>query len=274
MLPLVWCSLTRALAGGALPLLEVFHVIQNNVTDDDLNLVADMVETRTHIPGCRGLKEFYTNDWLHRASAVTGSRLRLLRALLPSLKISPSCTWNDVLEPCFRDVPPLFLETLGITIAPDEAFPSVEVLEAAPALKCIRYWIENDDYDDDFDDYFDAAAFQPITAVLRGGVGLRNLEEVFVISCALGDVGFSDFLLALKGSGIAERMVELTFSNCQIGAEGVRALGDLFRRDGLPSLKALHLSDDRLIWDEGVVALAGGLREAPRTMLSVLKLRT
>ena len=57
------------------------------------------------------------------------------------------------------------------------------------------------------------------------------------------------------------------------GAEGVRALGDLFRRDGLPSLKALHLSDNRLIRDEGVVALAGGLREAPRTMLSVLKLR-
>lgn len=116
------------------------------------------------------------------------------------------------------------------------------------------------------------AVFQPVIAALHRGVGLRNLEEIKLTFCALGDAHFSNFLDALKSSGCAERMVTLEFSNCGVGAEGARALGDLLRRDGLPALERLDLGGNDGMGDEGVAALASGLGEAPRTMLKLLDL--
>lgn len=82
----------------------------------------------------------------------------------------------------------------------------------------------------------------------------------------LGDEHFDNFWKALGDSGIAERMMLLSFYKCEIGAEGARSLAKLLRRDGLPGLQKLYL-DDNAIRDQGVAALTGGLREAPRTML-------
>jgi len=67
-------------------------------------------------------------------------------------------------------------------------------------------------------------------------------------------------------------MVRLSFFNCGIGVDGARALADLLRGDGHPALKSLELGCDQNIGDEGAVALAGGLCEAPRTMLKTLNL--
>ena len=67
-------------------------------------------------------------------------------------------------------------------------------------------------------------------------------------------------------------MVRLSFVNCGIGVDGARALADLLRGDGHPALKSLELGCDQNIGDEGAVVLAGGLCEAPRTMLKELEL--
>ena len=57
------------------------------------------------------------------------------------------------------------------------------------------------------------------------------------------------------------------------GVDGARALADLLRGDGLPALISLKLGLNKNIGDEGAVALAGGLCEAPRTMLKNINLR-
>ena len=134
------------------------------------------------------------------------------------------------------------------------------MLEAAPALQKVLIGPSDED------NMLDGVAFQPVIAALHGGIGLRNLKEIRLISCMLGDEHFDDFLKALGDSGIAERMMLLSFYRCEIGAEGAWSLAKLLRRDGLPGLQKLYL-DENAIRDEGVVALAGGLREAPRTML-------
>lgn len=56
----------------------------------------------------------------------------------------------------------------------------------------------------------------------------------------------------------------------KIGVAGANALADLLRRDKLPALTTLCLDTNNGIQDEGVVALAKALEEAPRTLLVVL----
>ena len=101
---------------------------------------------------------------------------------------------------------------------------------------------------------------------------LHHLQSIDLSSCTIGDVHFSDFLDALKGSGCAAQMVRLSFVNCGIGVDGARALADLLHGDGLPALERLELGLNQNIGDEGAVVLAGGLCEAPRTMLKELEL--
>ena len=257
--PRVLAKLAEALVGGALPLLEHLDLYQNDLTDDDLNLVADMVEKRARIPGCQQLKTFEVNyGWLREASPV---KIRLLRALLPSLKsLSGFVRWHADFDPCFRGICPPHLEVLDVHID-DEAFPSLEVLEAAPALKKIK-----------FDSYSMGVVFQPVIAALHRGIGLQKLQDIHITDCVIGDANFGDFLQALKGSGCADRMMVLSFWNCGIGVEGARALANLLRRDELPALEVLSLIDNAEMGDEGVAALASGLGEAPRTMLTHLDL--
>lgn len=259
--PRVWSKLAEALKGGALPLLEHLKARAHDQTDSDEDLVADMVEGRAQILGCHRLTLF-KGDYAWLGGGNPGE-IRLLRALLPSLKsFSGGVYWHAAFDPCFCDICPPHLEIFDVE-AGDDAFPSLEPLEAAPALKEIRISGEE----------MGAVAFQPVIAALHRGVGLRFLQEIGLNSCTLGDGHFCDFLQALKGSGCAERMLTLSFLDCGIGVDGARALANLLRADGLPALENLMLGVNRNIGDEGAVALGGGLIEAPRTMLKELDLR-
>ena len=269
--PHVVAKLAEALIGGALPLLEHLEIgIDKDpspvFTDEDCVMLANMAERRALIPGCRGLTFFNSSGlcpWLERG---TPAEIRLLRALLPSLKnLSDVCLHQTAFDPCFRDLCPPHLEVLNVTVYDDALkSPSLEMLEAAPALKKIKIFIEGD-----------ASAGPVIAAVivaLHRGVGLRNLEEISLSFFKLGDGLFCDFLEALKYSVCAERMITLEFDSCDIGAEGARALANIIRGDGLPALKKLSLGGNSHMGEEGVAALACGLGEAPRTMLTCLEL--
>lgn len=244
------------LAEGVLEHLELY---QKDLTDEDRVLVADMVERCAQIAGCHGLTYFSANrNWL---GGGTPDETRLLRALLPSLKnLWHGVRWHAAFDPCFRDICAPHLEVLDVELD-DEAFPSLEVLETAPALKEIVYFA---------DIGTDAAASQPIIAALHRGVGLRNLKDIQLHDCMIGDAHFINFLDALKGSGCAEQMLHLTFHDCEIGVEGARALANLLRGDGLLALETLTLDRNDSIGDEGAVALANALCEAPRTLLEEL----
>ena len=200
-----------------------------------------MVERRAQISGCHGLTCFSANrKWL---GGGTPAEIRLLRALLPSLKNLSGCVcWHAAFDPCFRDICPPHLEILDVE-ADNEAFPSLEVLEAAPALK--RIGISGDDADDEIG----AAAFQSVIAALHRGVGL-NLQDIDLSSCMISDVHFSDFLDALKSSGCAAQMVRLSFFKCGIGVNGACALASLLRADGLPALEILVLGLNQNIGDK------------------------
>lgn len=223
-----------------------------------------MVEARARIPGCRRLKAFTANGgWLDRGSLAT--RIQLLRTLLPSLQrlvghTSGSFTWNAAFEPCFIETRPPFLEALWVRLVDDETVPSRDVLEAALGLREIHL--------EAFRDRLRDRALQPIMAVLRHGIGLQNLEKISLSGFDLDDVLFIGFFNALKDSGCAKRMVELSLK----AGKGVGALADLLRREAFPALEVLHFEDCVDVTDEGVVALAEALRDAQRTCLRDLKL--
>lgn len=71
--------------GGSLPLLENLVVREGgeSASEDDLSLVADVVEARADIPGCHALRQFHVNyDLLGRDSVSELMKIRLLRALV------------------------------------------------------------------------------------------------------------------------------------------------------------------------------------------------
>jgi len=141
------------------------------------------------------------------------------------------------------------------------------MLEAAASLETTSIWT-----------YFyaptlAAAGFQPVIAALQRGIALRNLQNIDVWCCALGDAHFCEFLEDLRFSGCAKQMVGSLFSECRICVEGACALASLLRRDRLPTLEVLGLSSNDGIGDEGIVPLAGALCEAPRTILRQLNLQ-
>lgn len=118
----------------------------------------------------------------------------------------------------------------------------------------------------------DAGVLQPVIATLHRGVGLQSLERISVSGFALGDVGFTEFLAALEGSGRAQQIVMLSFWGCNIGVERARALADLLSRGVLPALKSICLAWNTLLGDQGVVALLGAVQEVPHRSLSELDL--
>ena len=65
-------KLARALRGGCAPLLEHCDVCFANLTEESLNLLADMVEARARIPGCQRLKTFEVGSiWLETGLPAT-----------------------------------------------------------------------------------------------------------------------------------------------------------------------------------------------------------
>lgn len=267
--PDVLSKLAHALKGGILPLLEHFHVRQCTVFSRDIDLLSDMVEARAQIPRC---KPFVVFEGAYESSNYgsaerTAARIRLLRALVPSLKELPRLEWDPAYEALFHELHPPHLEALRILLTTNAVlYPSSEVLKTMPSLKTIDYFFNVRQ------NTLGATPFQPVITALQRGVRMKALQEVELYYCKIGDVKFGEFLSALESSGCADGMTVLSFDNCGIYDGGARALARLLRRDGLPALEKLRLSSSRGISDGGVVALAKALEEAPRTLLVELNL--
>jgi hypothetical protein len=92
-------KLARALAAGTAPEVQELcfdtrlkRVDESGPNGEDLDSIADMLEARARIPGCKKLQYLGMNyNCFDRASLAT--QLRLLRLLLPSVKTLPS--FND-----------------------------------------------------------------------------------------------------------------------------------------------------------------------------------
>lgn len=234
--PDVLSKLAQVLKGGALPNLEHVEMWQCHVYTKELDLLSDMVKARAQIPECKTNLTFEGgHNWLGHASPAT--RTRLLRTLLPSLKELPRLEWNLAYEACFHDLRPPNLEALRIEVLNAAGlYPSCEMLETIPSLKTIHYLFNG------YQNTLGAAPFQSVITALQRGVGLKVLQEVELYYCKLGDVKAREFLLALQGSGCADRMAVLSFDNCGIYDEGARPLAGLLRRDGLLALEKFSLS--------------------------------
>lgn len=129
-------TLVRVLAGGIAPSLEKFYFNEAGFNEDDYSSLADMVEARARIPECKGLERIDGNgdDWFDEASLKT--RIRLLRALLPSVKALPPLGWEDALEACFIETKSP-CEALDVYFAEDMNASPLRMFQAAPALKKI-----------------------------------------------------------------------------------------------------------------------------------------
>lgn len=100
--------LARALTGGAAPRLQRFSFNETGCTENDVNSITDMVEAHARIPGCNSFTYLDSNFdesgedsvWFDQASIAT--RIRLLRALLPSVEDLPRMTRFRALFPCGR----------------------------------------------------------------------------------------------------------------------------------------------------------------------------
>ena len=88
-----------------------------------------MLEARARVTGCKRY-EF----WLDNVSLP--ARIRILRALLPSVKDLERFEWRHSFEACLREVQLPFLLFLALWLGYNEELQvfSCNVLEAAPAL--------------------------------------------------------------------------------------------------------------------------------------------
>ena len=87
-------QLTTVLGSGAAPSLQLFYFDETGLDEGDWSSIADMVEARTRIPGCKGLKLIYVkfSNWLDGVPLAT--QIRLFRASLPTVKELPHFYWS------------------------------------------------------------------------------------------------------------------------------------------------------------------------------------
>ena len=109
-------ALARALQGGSAPVLQHIDIHGRLIgTHDEVwDSIADMVEARASLPGCARFESFEVGWWL--TYAPLERQIRLLRALLPSLKTLPKFWWNRAFEACFLDVQPPALTNLELRV--------------------------------------------------------------------------------------------------------------------------------------------------------------
>ena len=110
---------------------------------------------------------------------------------------------------------------------------SWDVLEAAPALIEIVICSKTNEQS-----LLGGAALQSIAAALRHSA-LGNLQELVTSSCIVGDADVKDVMDVLEGSGCAEQVTSLQFHECDVGAEGVRALATLLSKGAFPALEKM-----------------------------------
>jgi len=187
------------------------------------------------------------------------ARIRLFRALLPSLEALPgSLFWHDAFPPCFVEVQAPHMEEFKLWLEDNVTgftFPW-QTFIAAPALSLVEFGGH-----DDFEWLYILASIAAIgllvqetvevlrslTTALRRGA-LQNLRRVGISNCNISNVDFKEFVEALVYSGCAERMVSLKFKYCGFGVKGMRSFADRFNQGAFPALKELNFSSRDLIW--------------------------
>jgi len=130
----VLCELASAIIGGASPQLQELS-LTTEFDDSELEFLADLLEASVRTPGCKRLERFEGYEgWLDKASLP--ARIRILRALLPSVKDLEQFEWRHGFKACFREVQAPCLTTFAVWLGYDEELQifSCNVLEAAPAL--------------------------------------------------------------------------------------------------------------------------------------------
>jgi hypothetical protein len=188
-------KVATALAWGTSPLLEDLRLYWGDESENDLGLIADILEARASIPGCKRLARFDGKyGWLDQATLAI--QVRLLRTLLPSVKELPAFIWNPALEPCFLDVQAPYLTRLDVCFEAEGSVYSANVLAAAPELERVDI-ASSDEF------YVDAAPMHSVTAALRHGA-LQKLQEVEFDGCLLGDVDLREFIDTLEQSGCVQ----------------------------------------------------------------------
>lgn len=262
--------LARALMGGTSPQLQKLRFDSSKADDNDMNDIAIMIEARAGIPGCQRLEsvEGENEAWFDRRSREV--RIRLLRALLPSVNELPPLTWHASFEACFCESQWPFVTRLEVFLD-EESFEadmtvfSSDVLASMPSIVTIKLCA-------DTCSVLGARALESITAALQCGA-LQALQRLELYIFILSDDDLRDFADVLGQSSCAQRLVSLQFRNCQLTAEGLSALVEPLGRGVLPALKDLCLCGNSRITDLGVGALAEALQGATQTYLWSLDLR-
>lgn len=221
-----------------------------------------MIENRARQPDCKRLEILEAGDWLEEGSEA--ARLRLLRALLPSITRLEGATWSNAYEACVLKAQPMHLAYFGVKLR-DDAAPSVEVLEAMPALNEVVYTPQRDGF-------CGISGLAPFISALHRGVAFQNLNTLTFALFHLGLAGWGHLLGALAGAACALQMIRLEFVKGNFNAQNMASLAALLGQDTFPALTTLRLFDNPAITDDGVEVLAEGLGAALTTRLAQLDL--
>ena len=223
--------LARALARGTAPQLQ--ELVICNAENLDFEALADMIEARVRLPECKRLEYLgLQHGWCWFDELWPATQVRLLRALLPSLKKFGTFTWRNEFEPYFLESKAPCLEDFRCRSEDFGSVFSSKVLEAAPALFRIEMTCGNST--------IGGAALQAISAALRHGA-LQNLQELEMSGCHCIDGEFGDFVDALEGYGCTTRLRALSFNGCKVDDDGMRAFAGLLSQDRFPALEKLVL---------------------------------
>lgn len=205
-----------------------------------------MVEAGARLPGCARFESFDVSDWLRHAAPLE-KKIQLLRAPLPSVKELPGLNWQHAFEACFVGLKAPCLTVLNVLLWPQHNSFPWKVLEAAPALETLRLMQV------DGGQPHGARCLKSVAIASRHGalLNLRKLEFATCkpigglyderdLSVELEDV--VDFADALDHSDSATGLASLHFRDCNLSAEGLRALAVALRRGLFPALKELAIS--------------------------------
>lgn len=188
-----------ALASDTAPRLEKIHFNGVRLNDADLDAIAAMLEARARIVGCKRIECLkYSQGDFDRASLAT--RIRLLRALLPSVKELPFLNWENAIESCFLELKAPYVHSFTTCLANEEAVFPENVLEAVPAIETLCIDIMNDHL------LAGAAVLQPITAALQRG-SLQNLTMLELAGCTWNEGDSRSLFVTLQESGCAKLQV-------------------------------------------------------------------
>lgn len=95
-------DLAKALAKGTAPQLQELVIFIADCLE--LEAFADKIEARARLPECKRLEYFALQDgWCWFDEVWPATQVRLLRALLPSLKKFNKFTWQNAFEPYFLE---------------------------------------------------------------------------------------------------------------------------------------------------------------------------